>query len=187
MEQHEMEDYMNPLPLKAQLINATSRREFLLLPLAVLVSQLIPSSALALDSISTRRVDPGCPLNSGGPTLLNSKWQVTSVYGNKIPHAVKLIMNVNSSSLTGNSGCNRYTANFKRIGYTGFRVTSISRGKQGCKVVRPIAGGPTINVGDLEGGYLRTLRRMGSVQQFNNKLVFYNRNGEPGIIMTKIS
>ncbi|MCK5725232.1 MAG: hypothetical protein KAH22_00250 [Thiotrichaceae bacterium] len=177
---------MNPLAL-TQLKNAASRRNFLLLPLAAIISQVIPTSALALDSITppSKTIDPGCPLNSGGPTLLNSSWRVGTIYGNRIPYAIKIIMKINSGSLTGNSGCNKYTAVFKRVGYTGFRVVNIQRGKQGCKVVRPVEGGPTINVGDLEGGFLRTLRRMGSVQQFKNKLVFYNRSGERAIILTK--
>jgi len=187
MEHHTMKDKISPLPLTTQLKNATSRRGFLLLPLAGILSQLISTNASALDSISTRKVDPGCPLNSGGPTLLNTVWQVKSIYRNNVPSAMKLLTKINSTSLTGNSGCNNYTANFKRVGYTGFRVTSINKGKKSCRVIRPVSGGPTINVGDLEGGFLRTLRRMGSVQQLNNKLVFYNRSGERAIIMTKVS
>lgn len=190
MKQNITDDYKaNPLVALTQLKKAVSRRNFLLLPLAAMVSQAISTSALALDSITppSRKVDPGCPLNSGGPTLLNSHWRVSSIYGNRIPYAIKIIMQVNSSSLTGHSGCNKYTANFKRVGYTGFKVVALQRGKQGCKTVRPVEGGPTINVGDIEGGYLRTLRRMGSVQQFKNKLVFYNRNGERAIILTKLN
>ena len=62
-------------------------------------------------------------------------------------------------------------------------MTNVSKGSKGCKPLRPVKGGKAINLGDLEGGYLKTLRRMGSVQQFENRLVFYNRSGKPGIVM----
>ncbi len=166
---------------------SNSRRQFLLFPLAAIASQCLPS-ALAIaapEAITNREVEEGCPLNSGGPSLLDSEWRVESVYGNTIPQAVDMIMKVNRHSLSGNSGCNAYSANFKQVGYTGFRVIKVTRGTRGCPIIRPVKGGPTINIGDLEGGYLRTLRRMGSVQQVNNKLVFYNRSGNVGIIMAR--
>lgn len=168
-----------------------SRRQLLFLSVAAPViasaSSLLPAVALAApDTITTRKVDDGCPLNSGGPTLLDSNWQVVSIYGNKIPRVVGMVMKVNQSSLTGASGCNTYAASFKQVGYTGFTVTNIAKTKKGCRILRPVKGGPTINVGSLEGGFLRTLRRMGSVQQFDNRLVFYNRSGKQGIVMHKM-
>lgn len=168
-----------------------SRRQLLLLsiatPVVALASSSLSLSAFAApDSITNRKVDDGCPLNSGGPTLLDSNWRVDSIYGNKIPQAVDMVMKVNQASLTGVAGCNNYVASFKQIGYTGFTVTNINRSKKGCRLLRPVKGGPTINVGSLEGGFLRTLQRMGSVQQFDNSLVFYNRSGKQGIIMRKM-
>jgi len=169
--------------------NALARRQLLLLPLAAIGNHLFSSSVYAEepDAIKSGSVEEGCPLNSGGPSLLDSKWRVESIYGNKIPQAVDIIMKVNKTSLTGSSGCNQYTANFKQIGYTGFQITKIDKGTHPCQVVRPVEGGPTINVGDLEGGYLRTIKRMGSVQLFDDKLVFYNRSGNQGIIMQKVT
>ena len=42
-------------------------------------------------------------------------------------------------------------------------------------------------MGNWEGSYLRTLRRMGSVRQVaSGKLHFFNRNGEIGMILRKI-
>lgn len=163
------------------------RRRLLLLPLAVIASNLFHTmvSAAEPDSITTRKVDEGCPLNSGGPSLLDTQWRVESIYGNKIPQALDMTMKVNKNSLTGNSGCNNYVANFQQVGNTGFRVTRIDKEGKGCSVIRPVVGGPTINVGDLEGGFLRTLRRMGSVHQLNRKLVFYNRSGNIGIVMAR--
>jgi hypothetical protein len=52
-------------------------------------------------------------------------------------------------------------------------------------VLRPSAGAPTINVGNWEGGYLRTLQRAGSVQQEGNTLHFFNRSGEPSVVFRK--
>lgn len=169
--------------------NALARRQWLLLPLAAIGSQLFSSSVYAEepDVIKPGKVEEGCPLNSGGPSLLDSEWRVESIYGNKINQAIDILMKVNPNSLTGSAGCNQYTANFKQVGYTGFQVMKIAKGNTPCRVVRPVEGGPTVNVGDLEGGYLRTLKRMGSVQNLDGKLVFYNRSGNKGIIMTKVS
>jgi len=161
-----------------------SRRRFLLYPLALLGSHFLPTSLIAApDAITSRKVDEGCPLNSGGESLLDSQWRIDSIYGNKIPPVVNMLMTVNKNSLSGDAGCNKYSATFKQVGYTGFVVTKINKGSKGCKRLHPVQGGRTINVGDLEGGYFRTLRRMGSVQQFKNRLVFYNRSGKPGIVM----
>ena len=174
--------------------NARTRRQLLLLPLAAIGSPFFASAVLAAnetpDVIKSGPVEEGCPLNSGGPSLLNSKWSVKSVYANDIPQGVDIVMTINKESLTGSTGCNDYTANFKQVGYTGFRITKIEKGTIGCQHIRPVEGGPTINVGDIEGGYLRTLGRMGSVQHFDkdgvDTLVFYNRNGEQGIVMVRM-
>ena len=127
-----------------------------------------------------------CVKSRGYLLHVNSNWRVDSIYGNKVPQAVDMVMKVNQASLTGVSGCNNYVASFKQVGYTGFTVTNINRSQKGCRLLRPVKGGPTINVGSLEGGFLRTLQRMGSVQQFDNSLVFYNRSGRQGIIMRKM-
>ncbi|MEE9352105.1 MAG: META domain-containing protein [Thiotrichaceae bacterium] len=175
---------MSKLPSK-EVPFSKSRRQMLLLPLAVLGSQIISAEVVAApDSITTRKVEEGCPLNSGGASLLDTQWRVDTVYGNKIPRAVNMIMKVNKNSLSGETGCNSYAASFQQVGNTGFRVSRVNKSKKGCRVIRPVKGGPTYNIGDLEGGYLRTLRRMGSVQQVGNKLVFYNRSGSRGIVMT---
>ncbi len=178
---------MNKLHTK-EALGSRPRRQFLLVPLAFVASHLLPTSVMAAepDAITTRKVDEGCPLNSGGTSLLDTQWRVASVYGNRIPSAVDMVMKVNKYSLTGLAGCNSYSASFQQVGNTGFRVTKVSKSTKGCEIVRPIKGGRTINIGDLEGGYLRTLRRMGSVQHINNTLVFYNRSGAKGIIMTPI-
>ncbi len=177
---------MNKLSSK-EVTFSKSRRQIFLLPLAILGSQIIAAEVVAApDSITTREVEEGCPLNSGGSSLLGTKWRVNTVYGNRIPQAVNMIMKVNKNSLSGETGCNSYAASFQQVGNTGFRVTRVNKSTKGCRVIRPVKGGPTFNIGDLEGGYLRTLRRMGSVQQVGNNLVFYNRSGNRGIVMTPI-
>lgn len=162
-------------------------RILLVFSLVAMASGLFQHDSIAAepDAITTREVDAGCPLNSGGPSLLNTQWRVETIYGNRIPKALDMTMKVNKNSLTGNSGCNDYNATFQQVGNTGFRVTKIDKGAKGCSLMRPVVGGPTINVGDMEGGFLRTLRRMGSVHQINGKLVFYNRSGNVGIVMTR--
>lgn len=171
--------------------NSQQRRQLLLLPLAAIGGQLLTTTVFAADEPDTIKpgAKEGCPLNSGGPSLLDSNWTVKSIYANDVPQGVDIVMTINTDSLTGSTSCNDYTANFKQVGYTGFRVTKIEKGTTGCKHIRPVEGGPTINVGDIEGGYLRTLGRMGSVQRFEkddtDTLVFYNRNGEQGIVMTR--
>lgn len=169
-----------------------SRRKFLYTSAALLAGVVINRNAFAEESekgpdqITPRPVEGDCPLNSGGPSLLNSQWKVTSVYGNKVPDVVTMKLKVGAAVLSGEAGCNNYTATFKQVGYTGFKITKINKGKKGCSIVSSYPGGPTVNIGDLENGYLRTLHRMGSVQQFENKLVFYNRNGNKAIEMIKI-
>lgn len=171
-----------------------SRRKFFYTSTALFTGLIVGRNAFAEeaapekepDQITSRPVEGDCPLNSGGPSLLNSEWKVTSVYGNKIPEVVTMKLKVGEEKLTGEAGCNTYSAVFKQVGYTGFRITKVNKGKKGCRIVNSYPGGPTVNVGDLENGYLRTLRRMGSVQQFENKLVFYNRNGNKAIEMIRV-
>jgi hypothetical protein len=129
---------------------------------------------------------PGaCPLNSGGPSLLGSKWSLLSVYGTEVPAGLDITMEVGEDQLTGFAGCNDYVAKFKRVGHTGFMMQGIDKKNEGCPVLRPAPGAPTINVGNWEGGYLRTLQRAGSVQQEGNTLHFFNRSGEPSVIFRK--
>ena len=71
-----------------------------------------------------------CPLNSGGPSLLGTTWRLDSIYGNRVPQALKIDMRVSTTSLTGIGGCNKYSANFKQVGYTGFSVKTINRTKK---------------------------------------------------------
>ncbi|MCK5917794.1 MAG: META domain-containing protein [Cocleimonas sp.] len=123
-----------------------------------------------------------CPLNSGGPTLLGTTWRLESIYGNRVPKALKIDMRVSTTSLTGIGGCNKYSANFSQVGYTGFTVKAINKTKKKCKVIIPYKTAKSINVGSWEGSYLRTLRRMGSVRQMTDtKLYFFNRNGQIGM------
>ncbi|CAA6821159.1 MAG: Unknown protein [uncultured Thiotrichaceae bacterium] len=173
-----------------------SRRRFFYTSTALLAGVMVGKSAWAEeepekgkepDQITSRPAEGDCPLNSGGASLLNSEWKVESVYGNKIPDVVTMNLKVGQTTLSGEAGCNSYNAIFQQVGYTGFKITEINKGKKGCRIVNSYPSGPTVNVGDLENGYLRTLRRMGSVQQFENKLVFYNRNGDKAIEMTKVS
>ncbi len=128
-----------------------------------------------------------CPLNSGGPSLLGTTWRLDSLYGNIVPKALKIDMRVSTTSLTGMGGCNKYSANFKQVGYTGFSVKSINRTKKKCKVIVPYKTAKSINVGSWEGSFLRTLGRMGSVRQMTaTKLYFFNRNGQIGLKLRKV-
>lgn len=126
-----------------------------------------------------------CPLNSGGPSLLGTEWRLLSVYGNKVPSELNISMKVGEVALAGSGGCNEYAAKFKQVGHTGFMITEIDKGREGCPILRPGAGQQTINVGDWEGAYLRTLQRAGSVETIGNTLHFYNRSGEPSVIFGK--
>jgi hypothetical protein len=128
-----------------------------------------------------------CPLNSGGPSLLGTTWRLDSLYGNKVPAMLTIDMRVSTTSLTGMGGCNKYSANFKQVGYTGFSVRTINRTKKKCKVIIPYKTAKSINVGSWEGSYLRTLKRMGSVRQMTEtKLYFFNRNGQIGMKFHKV-
>ena len=128
-----------------------------------------------------------CPLNSGGPSLLGTTWRLDSIYGNRVPAALKIDMRVSSTSLTGMGGCNKYSANFKQVGYTGFTVKTITKTKKKCEVIIPYKTAKSINVGSWEGSYLRTLKRMGSVRQMtDSQLFFFNRNGQTGMKFRKV-
>ncbi|WP_022952328.1 META domain-containing protein [Leucothrix mucor] len=134
----------------------------------------------------TSRATQSCPLNSGGPSLLGTKWRVSSTYGNPVPAVVDMSMTVNLDTMTGDTGCNKYAAKFKQVGYTGFTITQMDRTRTPCPLVSQGEGKPTVHLGNLEGAYLRIMRRMGSVQQMDDgKLVFYDRNGKEGLVMTK--
>lgn len=172
------------------------RRALLLLPLTLVGSRLLaetttpapkaetPAPATPVPESSTLP-SGACPLNSGGPSLLGSKWRLMSLYGNEVPAALEITMEVGENQLTGFAGCNDYTANFQRVGHTGFMMKGIDRKTEGCPVLRPAPGSPTINVGDWQGSYLRTLQRAGSVQQEGNTLHFFNRSGEPSVVFAK--
>lgn len=153
---------------------------------ALLVSS---TSFAALDEPEgiTDRETQSCPLNSGGPSLLGTNWRVSQTYGNNIPEAITMSMTVNLDTMSGNTGCNKYTAKFKQIGATGFVISHIDRTREPCMVVSQGEGKPTIHLGNIEGSYLRIMRRMGSVQQTDEgTLVFYDRNGKEGLKMEKI-
>ena len=139
-------------------------------------------------STASDALDTTCPLNSGGTSLLGTIWRLESIYGNKIPPKLKINMTVNQHALTGNGGCNEYTAKFKQVGSTDFKVKKITKTRKACEVIMPHKAAPTINVGSWEGSYIRTLKRMKSVRQINNtRLQFFNRNGDVAMIFHKMS
>ncbi len=145
--------------------------------------EAVPDTIQSITSTPTAE----CPLNSGGPSLLGTTWRLESIYGNRVPLALNIDMRVSTHSLTGNGGCNKYSANFKQIGYTGFNVKSITKTRKACKVLIPYKAAKSINVGSWEGSYIRTLKRMGSVRQVTDtRLHFFNRNGEVGMKFRKV-
>lgn len=157
-----------------------SRRNLLILPLALIASRMVTAAPVP------PTLPPGvCPLNSGGPSLLGTMWRLQSIYGHLIPEQLDITMEVGENSIKGFAGCNNYTAYFKRVGHTGFMMTKVDKGSHGCRVLSTGVGLPTINVGDWEGNYVRTLQRAGSVQQENDGLHFFNRSGEPSVIFTR--
>lgn len=129
--------------------------------------------------------DGTCPLNSGGPSLLGTEWRLFSIYGNQVPKALEITMKVGETTLEGFGGCNDYTAQFQQVGHTGFMVNKVERGQKRCAIVRPEDGGPTIDIGDWEGAYIRTLQRAGSVKQEGNTLHFFNRSGGESVVFVK--
>lgn len=167
-----------------------ARRALLMLPLVLLSAQVLAETSAtpppAANSTGVTALPEGaCPLNSGGPSLLGTRWRLLSVYGNQVPQELEITMLVGENDLNGFGGCNQYDANFQRVGHTGFKINKIAKGQDGCPVLRPAPGMPTINVGDWEGSYIRTLQRAGSVEQVGNTLHFYNRSGEPSVIFAK--
>ena len=141
----------------------------------------------AADTAASATVPVGmCPLNSGGPSLLGTKWRLQSVYGHEVPNELKITMTVGEHTMDGFSGCNTYAAHFVQVGNRGFKVSKIDQTREACDVIFPEPGAPSINVGNWEGNYLRVLRRAGSVQQENdNTLHFYDFNGKPSVIFVK--
>ncbi|MCK5902849.1 MAG: META domain-containing protein [Cocleimonas sp.] len=135
----------------------------------------------------TEEATVACPLNSGGPSLLGTTWRLDTIYGNRVPRPIQLDMRITTHALSGFAGCNKYSASFSQVGYTGFRVIQIAKTKKPCKIIIPYKTAKAINIGNWEGSYLRTLRRMGSVRQITgDKLHFFNRNGEIGLTLSKI-
>ena len=160
-----------------------TRRAFLILPAALWASQV-----LAADTpVPSASLPPAaCPLNSGGPSLLGSRWFVMSIYGNAVPKELRMTMLVEQTAMVGIGGCNNYTANFVQVGNRGFKVVGINRGDKPCEVIRPAPGEPTIDAGSWEGRYLRVLGRAGSVQQLGSTLQFHDFNGKPSLVCGKV-
>lgn len=155
---------------------------------SAITALLVSTAAYALDEPEgiTDRETQSCPLNSGGPSLLGTNWRVAKTYGNAISQAVDISMTVNLDTMTGETGCNKYAAKFKQVGATGFVISNIDRTREPCMVVKQGEGKPTVHLGNIEGAYLRIMRRMGSVEQVDeNTLVFYDRNGKEGLVMEK--
>lgn len=175
-----MKTNFTPSCLSAQLCRA-----LLLLPLMLGSVAVCAETAPPPEGAVTPLPAGACPLNSGGPSLVGTEWRLLSVYGNKVPNELNINMKVSEVALAGSGGCNEYAANFKQVGHTGFMITGIDKGREGCPVLRPGSGQQTINVGDWEGAYLRTLQRAGSVETIGNTLHFYNRSGEPSVIFGK--
>lgn len=163
-----------------------TRRSFLILPLAVWANQLLAADAPSVPSTPSRLPPGACPLNSGGPSLLGSRWFVMSIYNNPVPKSLRMTMLVEQTAMVGTGGCNNYTANFVQVGNRGFKVNQLNRGEKPCEVLRVEPGKPTVDVGSWEGKYLRVLRRAGSVQQLGTTLQFYDFNGKPSLIFGKI-
>lgn len=127
-----------------------------------------------------------CPLNSGGPSLLGTSWLVKSIYGNNVPKELTLTLNVGQHTMMGLGGCNKYNAHFKQVGHRGFKVIKINQTRKACEVLPTVSGGPTVNVGNWEGNYLRVLGRAGSVaQKDGDMLEFYDVNGKASLVLTK--
>ncbi len=184
---------------KSCLLSVAFLSGFFLIGTAIAADQSTPTQDMTGGKTATPKAVPDtiqsitstptaeCPLNSGGPSLLGTTWRLESLYGNKVPPELEINMRVSTHALTGSSGCNKYSANFKQVGYTGFSVQSITKTKKICKVLIPYKAAKSINIGSWEGSYLRTLKRMGSVRQVTNgKLHFFNRNGEIGMKFRKI-
>ncbi len=153
----------------------------------LLITLSLTSMELSAEPNTTTTPLPvgACPLNSGGSSLLGTQWRLLSVYGTPVPAELEISLSVGENELNGFAGCNQYSTTFKRVGHNGFMMTGMEKGKEICRVLPTTEGGPTINVGNWEGSYLRTLQRAGSVQQEGNTLHFYNRNGESSVVFGK--
>ncbi|MGB0845250.1 MAG: META domain-containing protein [Thiolinea sp.] len=161
-----------------------SRRQLLLLPLALWGTNLLADTDTDTEAV-TPLPSGACPLNSGGPSLLGSRWRLYSIYGNRCPSELEISMEVGDTAMAGIGGCNNYTASFQQVGNRGFKVVNIQQTRRACEVLRPAPGAPTINVGNWEGNYLRVLRRAGSVAQLGATLQCYDFNGKPSIVFAK--
>ena len=170
---------MKPSEVPASNKALASRRQLLLLPFALM------GSKLSADTVSTPVPTAACPLNSGGPSLLGTRWRLYSIYGNRVPRELEISMTVDKTAMAGLGGCNNYSASFQQVGNRGFKITNIQQTRKGCEVLRPAPGAPTINVGNWEGNYLRVLRRAGSVEQVGATLQCYDFNGKSSIIFAK--
>lgn len=159
-----------------------TRRNFLLLPLVLWADQLLAADSSVVPPLPTG----ACPLNSGGPSLLGSRWRLITVYDNKVPEPLRMTMQVGENAMNGRGGCNDYNANFLRIGNRGFKVINIQKTETPCEVLRQGEGQPTIDTGSWEGSYLKVLRRAGSVQQLGPQLQFYDFNGKPSLVFAKV-
>lgn len=159
----------------------------MMLPSMVDAKSKAKTEEATADTAAAATVPAGmCPLNSGGPSLLGTKWRLQSVYGHEVPNELKITMAVSEHTMDGFSGCNTYAAHFVQVGNRGFKVSKIDQTREACDVIFPEPGAPSINVGNWEGNYLRVLRRAGSVQQENdNTLHFYDFNGKPSVIFVK--
>jgi len=170
-------------------IFSPTRRRLLLLPLAVWGGSVLANTPVtgAVTPIPGSAAPTGaCPLNSGGPSLLGSKWKLMSVYGNTAPKELRVTMEVGQTAMSGRGGCNNYAASFQQVGNRGFKVVNIQQTSNPCEVLRPGDGLPTIDTGAWEGMYLRVLRRAGSVEQKGVTLQFYDFNGKASIVFAKI-
>ena len=158
------------------------RRRLLMLPFALLGGRLMAAETSPTTPLPA---SGACPLNSGGPSLLGSRWRLYSIYGHRCPSELEISMEVDETAMAGLGGCNNYTASFQQVGNRGFKVVNIQQTRRACEVIRPAPGAPTINVGNWEGNYLRILRRAGSVAQLGATLQCYDFNGKPSIIFAK--
>ncbi|SEA39707.1 META domain-containing protein [Thiothrix caldifontis] len=162
-------------------VNRYTKQVFLFIALSLVGVSLAAEPAAETPPLPA----DACPLNSGGSSLLGTQWRLASLYGTSVPERLEINLTVGENSLTGFSGCNQYSATFARVGHSGFMMTDIEKGNEVCRVLPTTPGGPTINVGDWEGNYLRILKRAGSVQQEGNTLHFYNRSGESSVVFVK--
>ncbi len=164
--------------------SGVSRRRFLLLPIVLLGSRVFAQETVP-EATPVPEATDRCPLNSGGPSLLGTRWRLFSIYGNRTPSELKITMKVEEKAMVGMGGCNHYSASFIQVGNRGFKVKKINQTHRACERIRPGVSGPTIDVGAWEGSYLRVLGRAGSVEQIGATLQFYDFNGKPSVVFAK--